>query len=141
MHEQLNSETMSQNMEQNKRVVSVTRDSDGIVDRIEWSFGKDKTVMETSELRKAQLMVLRSSLERKRGFLRELLTQVELELDDFEAIRYLEDKIAGCFEEEDYYYLEHYKAEILDIIMHTLGLCTYESGHGKTKEQTKTDKR
>lgn len=89
--------------------------------------------MKTSKLREAQLTVLGSSLEDRRGFLRELMLDVEMGLGDYGYIEHLEDQIAKCFEEEDYNDLEHYKSQILDLMMHSLGLPTYERMHEHTK--------
>lgn len=101
----------------------------------------DKYIPKISELRQAQLKVLGSGLDEKRGFLRELLLDVEMELDDYGYIEYLEDQIARCFEEEDYNDLEHYKSQILDLMMHSLGLATYESAHIRKSEPVKTKKK
>lgn len=86
-----------------------------------------------SELRDAQDMVLRSSLTNRQAFLRELLLNVEEELGDYKDIDAIVDQIAKCFEEEDFYNLEHYKSEILDLAMHSLGIVPFERLFDKTK--------
>lgn len=77
-------------------------------------------------LREAQLTILGSGLENKRMFLRELMLDVEMELDDFGYRRYKEDQIARCIEEGDHRDIVRFKAEILDLMMHALGLAPYE---------------
>lgn len=101
---------------------------------IDWS--RMFHALELNEMMEARHTILGGSLKNRQGFLRELLLNVEKELGDYKDIDAIEDQIARCFEEEDYYDLEHYKSEILDLTMHSMGIVPYERVFAKNEPKT-----